>query len=875
MAASTSGAEYEARSLEVQGLVKDWRTREQKFSSLSGYKGITVSVNSQDPSKGQLSFSLSEEHAVSDFEEGGTFEIRWARRNDCSGKNVPTSIILSKNFEHEIFLFFQSILESEKVSWFVFTPISFVDTSTLQSSKTILQKKVIGFILPIEHVASVLKQLYVLQIRREIPLLEHVHGKSGHGSFTLRRASEEQQLMEWRQKRLKSILPPKELGTDFREQDFQGGLYFSGRKSIDKVGGSELHDPEPWVELFLAIEESTILQHGQPPMVSQLSWGWKQHSPSADPLGVLTFENFSEEHKNRFVTQISRDLDASISGTMASAPIMSLPTYITKGMWIILPCEKLPVFLNWLDVSINFQGVISEEKLVAQWQSSMGEKLGAVVERRYINNIHQGLYLLPDPTEEKAGYVSLLIAGHEKVTLRGMEGQPPIVSEITWEGEIAEDLWDTDTTTRKINSTTLEWERNDFFRQLGFELFSPQESEIEIDTPTSKTKATIIAGVRIHQASLKEALGKLKVSTNVPTVKAIPVPNAPDPEILHRLIHSTQNAISKNPHSPNLRHGFGKMSLFNRSLDGSAMGDEPQRGYEEGNWGGLKIYLQFALLEVFDVQRKLFLTGKYDKLSLYRRSNKRTITGYVLQILFGVQDFWSFEWIKDGKLTLQGAQFLLWFVFLGWLFSPLMNTVKFFTELPLKLLAELFCWLKDSLREGLGQGAYHRLGNWKALYFVLRAFQLLLSGLHLLVRMVVSPVESAEAAYKAGYTAAWLNEILCLVSIVGSVSAWLALIVGAAPALMALFPQLGSALAPLSHTGLANFAAPVMNFLTTHLGFVASSALMGVVTATTTFFFFLGLHEVRKVLDMGIKPLFPAEKVGYSELPESLPQFTS
>jgi hypothetical protein len=381
------------------------------------------------------------------------------------------------------------------------------------------------------------------------------------------------------------------------------------------------------------------------------------------------------------------------------------------------------------------------------------------------------------------------------------------------------------------------------------------------------SERVIVEGVKLTfpQESLQRVLDNLLIeSSEVLEISSVEAPKIPslvsdtssllvqqrDLDDRQPLLKGTPKRSSPLlPHSSKLRTGFCKNPFFNRSFEETRLANkvEPQRGYNDSN------YFSFALREVFDAESRYFW--------LERRSMglvpSDSSTGWnALKLFFGVQDIWRGNGIMMPLRTRLFALFL--YVWMGgWVLSPLMNLVKAVTELPLKLVAEFFCWSKDSLREKYGEGI--RLSDpatfkamawyWQVLYVVCRALQLLFAGLHLLVRMVVSPVESAKVAYNAGYTHGWLNQTLTVMSAVSSALCWLGLLIGGGPLLLLIAPKLGISLAPVAHSSLAHFSAPITALLTTKLGFVASTALTGAVTLSTTILFFLGLHEARKALN--------------------------
>jgi len=363
------------------------------------------------------------------------------------------------------------------------------------------------------------------------------------------------------------------------------------------------------------------------------------------------------------------------------------------------------------------------------------------------------------------------------------------------------------------------------------------EKTINLFFPEDKLSpllSSLLCKVIIHKLPEKKKL------TAVPA-SALPMRDSP--------ATTSVGAPRPRPHSHYLRTGFCKNPFFDRNFKGTRLSRkvEPRHGYKDSN------YFSFALMEVFDAESRYFWLEK-QKSGLVPSASSRGWNA--VKLFFGVQDFWWGNGIDMSPHT-RGFALFLYVGLGGWVLSPVINVVKAFTELPLKLLAEFFCWSKDSLREKYGEGygindaaTFKAMGwYWQVLYFICRTLQLLFAGLHLLVRMVVSPVESAKVAYNAGYTHGWLNQALTIISAVTSTLFWTGFLIGGGPLLLLIAPKLGISLAPVAHSGLANFSAPVMTFLTTNFGFVVSTALTGVVALSTTLLFFLGLHEARKDLN--------------------------
>jgi len=384
----------------------------------------------------------------------------------------------------------------------------------------------------------------------------------------------------------------------------------------------------------------------------------------------------------------------------------------------------------------------------------------------------------------------------------------------------------------------------------GVKLTFPQEKLKQVLDNLSITSSEILKTSPASQSDIDLSTshpGDLKSPAKGSIESAMEREDLSDRESL--LEEVSKEASQPVPHSHRLRTGFCNNPFFDRSFKGTRLAKkaEPLFGYKDSN------YFSFALREVFDGESRYFWLERRERDELVPSNSSTGLNA--LRLFFGVQDLYNATTSPCmgpiAPFLAEGGFYYL--IMGGWVLSPLMNVVKAVTELPLKLIAEFFCWSKDSLREKYGEnglvGEFKAMAwYWQALYVVCRTLQLLFAGLHLLVRMVVSPVESVKVAYNAGYTHGWLNQALAVMSAVSSAICWLGLLIGGGPLLLLIAPKLGISLAPIAHSGLANFSAPITALLTTKLGFVASTALTGAVTLSTTILFFLGLHEIRTAL---------------------------
>jgi len=308
---------------------------------------------------------------------------------------------------------------------------------------------------------------------------------------------------------------------------------------------------------------------------------------------------------------------------------------------------------------------------------------------------------------------------------------------------------------------------------------------------------------------------------------------------------------------PNLRSGLFGINVIPQPewLDRNYQDTLRENKYEPQK-GGLEIgrYVQKAVLDVFApdsaYKHPLFMLQK-DKHERVHASDP--LVGNEDKLLAALRIFGGYESIylyannratQDNKKTIFFLKASYWLL-LGWAFGPLMNIIKLVTEFPLKLLAELSAWAKDSLMT-----RYAALNLF--LCFVPAVLQFTFEVAHVIMRMLVSPVESAKAGFNSGYGEAFSN-FLGTISIIGSAALWTALMFAAGPLLALLAPKLGVSLAPAAHSGfLTSFSSPVLDFLTAQLHLALTPALTAAVAVSTAILAPLGLNETVKMLREGL-----------------------
>ena len=195
-----------------------------------------------------------------------------------------------------------------------------------------------------------------------------------------------------------------------------------------------------------------------------------------------------------------------------------------------------------------------------------------------------------------------------------------------------------------------------------------------------------------------------------------------------------------------------------------------------------------------------------------------------------------FEYPSKGTAAQKVAYFIPTFRFLT---APLTNMVKLPTELVVHGVAEFFDFLQTQLNALLlTNPVFQGLRTLAVgLSFLCRGIFL---GLSRVLRCVFSPVESAKEALKVeeGGTLEAKDYILCALSVVVSLSAYVAIAIFAAPLLFAALPSLSVAVAQPVIGALGSGAT----YLATIIG--APSVLAGLAMLGTSF-----LYGVRSVFD--------------------------
>jgi len=318
--------------------------------------------------------------------------------------------------------------------------------------------------------------------------------------------------------------------------------------------------------------------------------------------------------------------------------------------------------------------------------------------------------------------------------------------------------------------------------------------------------------------------------------------------------HSLINSKKTSKPLPHLRSGpFGinvipRIKAFDRNYE-----DIPCEYKYEPQQGGLEIgrYLQKAILDVFapDSAYKdpVFMLQKNytdDDVSISDFDERKQLQT-AFRIFWGYESIHQYATDDDTRFNRKTIFFLKasYWLLLGWAFGPLMNIVKLVTEFPLKLLAELSAWAKDTC-----------LKHWPLFLFaaVAAVLQFTFEVAHVIMRMLVSPVESAKAGFNSGYGEAFSN-FLGVFSIVGSMALWTALVFAAGPLLALLAPKLGISLAPAAHSGfLTSISSPVLDFLTAQLHLALTPALTAAVAVSTAILAPLGFNETVKMVREGL-----------------------
>lgn len=166
-------------------------------------------------------------------------------------------------------------------------------------------------------------------------------------------------------------------------------------------------------------------------------------------------------------------------------------------------------------------------------------------------------------------------------------------------------------------------------------------------------------------------------------------------------------------------------------------------------------------------------------------------------------------------------------VLLGWIFTPGKNIIKLSTEFLLKAVSESFNFLKHALFKLSPTSVAGQLLRSAAL-FITYGLHGIAEGARLLVRTVTSPLVSMEDAWN-------IHPALGVLSIVCSASAYVALSILAAPALLAVGAKAGiiaSLNAVSSVTVLSKIAYPLV-WLLGNLGVGVTPALAGAAALST------------------------------------------
>ena len=235
-----------------------------------------------------------------------------------------------------------------------------------------------------------------------------------------------------------------------------------------------------------------------------------------------------------------------------------------------------------------------------------------------------------------------------------------------------------------------------------------------------------------------------------------------------------------------------------------------------------------------------------------------------------------------------------WFFYLlgGFVLSPTLNIVRFFTEFLMKAISN---WLNCMTNE-LSVGLFAPCGTkditienrlvWGFFYLLLKPLQIVAETVRLLLRTMLSPINSFKAALEGNYYVGKLpvGWLLAGLSIVLSLSFWTALYFAIGPILL----HMGfSFLAMSQPSALVNLGAGVVSVLTHLFGMVASPALMGTVAFGSIMGLITAGHGVRELLthiaSEALKPknsyeLFDHSKLDDDKRPfereESLPNIT-
>jgi hypothetical protein len=166
-------------------------------------------------------------------------------------------------------------------------------------------------------------------------------------------------------------------------------------------------------------------------------------------------------------------------------------------------------------------------------------------------------------------------------------------------------------------------------------------------------------------------------------------------------------------------------------------------------------------------------------------------------------------------------------VLLGWLFTPVKNSIKLSTEFLLKATSESINYLKHKLYETSATSVAGQVVRSIGL-LALNGLHAIAEGARLLIRTITSPIVSAKAGWK-------IHPVLGVLSGVSSAIAYVGLGLVAAPAIIAVGVKLGiiAGLNAISSVPvLSNIAYPLV-WLLGKLGVSVTPALVGAAVLST------------------------------------------